>query len=242
MKQAIGILLLHGFTGFPETVNGLVPLLEEAQLPYRMPCLRGHWTRAEDLIGVTAADWVEDAEKALDDLLNDCDKAVIVALSMGGLIALQVAIDRPQDLAGVVSVAAALRYRDPLVALTPLLSRLFKFWPMPVPKVETAYGSPKNYSTFPTKTFASMLAFSKHIESSLPQVTTPIRILHSHADQVISPQSAQIIHDRVSSAEKQLFWFARTGHEMMMDWEKDRVFERIMEFISQRQASALSNT
>lgn len=241
MKKPVGVLLLHGFTGLPETVDGLVPHLEKAGIPYRLPCLRGHWTKPEDMLGVTATDWVVDAKQSLDELLQECDKVVVVALSMGGLVALQLAMDRPQDLAGVVTVAAALRYLDPLVAITPILAALFKFWPMPIPKVETAYGAPKNYASFPTKTFASMLAFSKGIEASLEKVAVPIRILHSRVDKVITPKSAQIIHDRVSSSEKELIWFERSGHEMMMDWEKERVFELIMEFVAKRQALQTSN-
>ena len=52
----VAVLLLHGFTSDLATVDGLVPHIEKAGLPYEMPILRGHGTRYQDLTGVTAKD------------------------------------------------------------------------------------------------------------------------------------------------------------------------------------------
>ncbi len=233
MKKPLGVLLLHGFTGLPETVNGLVPHLEAAGLPYRMPAMRGHFSKPEDLVGVTWPDWVADAGAALDDLLAEVDQVVVVALSMGGLVALKLAMDRPERLAGLVLVAPALRFVDPLTSLTPLLSMVAKFWAMPKAPKDCAYEA-RNYAYFPTKTFASFQDFARHVEVNLPRVKTPICLMHSKVDRTIQWISSQIIHDRVSSEVKELHWFERSGHEMMMDREKDRVFELTMAFVQTR--------
>lgn len=233
MKKPLGVLLLHGFTGMPETVNGLVPHLESAGLPYRMPAMRGHFTKPEDLVDVTWLDWVDDANVALKDLLTEVDQVVIVALSMGGLVALKLGMEHPERLAGLVLVAPALRFADPLTSLTPLLSMFAKYWPMPKAPKDCAYEA-KNYAYFPTKTFSSFQDFARHIEVNLQRVKTPICLMHSKVDRTIQWISSQIIHDRVSSAEKELHWFERSGHEMMMDREKERVFELTMAFIGAR--------
>lgn len=230
MKKPLGVLLLHGFTGLPETVSGMVPHLESAGLPYRMPAMRGHFAKPEDLVGVTWQDWVEDANQALDDLLGSVDRVVIVALSMGCLVALKIAMERPERLCGLVLVAPALRFADPLASLTPLLSMFAKFWPMPKAPKDCAYEA-KNYPYFPTKTFVSFQDLARHIEVNLPRVETPLCLMHSKADKTIQWISSQIIHDRVSSKDKELHWFERSGHEMMMDREQDRVFELAMAFI-----------
>lgn len=233
MKKPLGVLLLHGFTGLPETVNGMVPHLESAGLPYRMPAMRGHFAKPEDLVGVTWQDWVEDAGESLDALLLEADRVVIVALSMGGLVALKLAMERPERLAGLVLVAPALRFVDPLTSLTPLLSMFAKFWPMPKAPKDCGYEA-MNYPYFPTKTFASFQDLARHIEVNLPRVKVPLSVMHSKVDRTIQWISSQIIHDRVSSTEKELHWFERSGHEMMMDVEKDRVFELAMAFIRAR--------
>jgi carboxylesterase len=43
--------------------------------------------------------------------------------------------------------------------------------------------------------------------------------------------SANIIHAGVSSPNRELLWYNKSGHEMMMDLEKEQVFEDIMEFV-----------
>src|SRR3954447_5282932 len=122
-SSSLGVLLLHGLTSSLATVNGLVPHLEAAGLPYAMPTLRGHGTKPEDLRGVTWHGWYEDAERALDELLTRCDRVVVMGLSMGGVVALHLGVQRPERLAGIVTVAPALRLNIPAAFLLPVLGR-----------------------------------------------------------------------------------------------------------------------
>src|SRR6266542_6911051 len=104
-SMQVGALILHGLTSSLDCVNALVPRMQRLGVPHRMPILRGHCTRPEDLVGVTWRDWVVDAEAALKDLLGEVDQAVVIGLSMGGLVALLLAIEHPHGLAGVVAIA-----------------------------------------------------------------------------------------------------------------------------------------
>src|SRR4051794_7007661 len=119
--KPLGVLLLHGFSASLDTVNGLCPDLEKAGLPYRMPVLRGHGATPEALSGVRARDWVADAATAFRDLLQEVDSVVVVGLSMGGLVTLALAMERPERLAGEVTLAAALRFCDRLAPLAQYL-------------------------------------------------------------------------------------------------------------------------
>jgi carboxylesterase len=240
MKQPIGVLVLHGFTGLPETVNGLIPHLTAAGIPYRMPAMRGHWTQPRDLVGVTAQDWVDDAAAALKDLLTEAEKVVVVGLSMGALVTLKLAISHEADIAGVVTVAPAVRVLDPLAPYCHLIAKVAPYWWMPPAPKGVAYGTAKNYSIFPTKAFVVFYELGREVEAMLDRVRVPIRVLVSRADKTIKPESAQIVHDRVSSTEKDIHWFERSAHEMMMDWEKDRVFDLIMDFVKARQPAQAS--
>jgi carboxylesterase len=233
MKQPLGVLVVHGFTGYRATVEGILPHLDQAELPHRMPCLRGHWTRPEDLIGVTARDWFDDVNKGLDDLLTEVDQAIVVGLSLGGILSLWLSMERARDLAGVVGVAPCLRFADPLAGLTPFIAPLIKFWPMPKAPKDVGYTA-QNYPYFPTKTFGEFYELNRRIEQDLARVTSPLLLMHSQHDKTASPLSSQIIYDRVGSQDKELVWFDRSGHEMMMDRDRERVFELIMAFVRKR--------
>jgi carboxylesterase len=231
-RDTIGVLLLHGFTSHLNTVNGLVPYLDEAKLRYEMPILRGHGTCYQDLRGVTARDWYVDAERALINLWNYVDRIVVVGLSMGGLVALELAMRHPDKIAGVATVAAALKFKDPLARFSPLLAKLVRYWPSPESFNDVSLKvNCKNYPRFATDAFASLFAYSQEIAARLPEVHVPIRILQSKKDQIVAPEAANIIYERVSSQNREIVWYHQSGHEMMQDCEAEQVFHDVMEFV-----------
>jgi carboxylesterase len=231
-REAIGVLLLHGFTSHLATVDGLVPFLERAGIRYEMPILRGHCTRYQDLNGVKARDWYVDAERALIKLWNDVDRIVVVGLSMGGLVALELGMRHPDKIAGIVTVAASLKFADPLSRLTGALAKVFKYWPTPNAFNDLSLKvNSKNYPKFPTKTFAELYRYSQEIARRLREVHVPVRILQSKKDQIVAAESANIIYEQVSSPVREIVWYQKSGHEMMQDLEAEQVFSDIMEFV-----------
>lgn len=230
--KKVGVLLLHGFTSSLKTVDGLIPYLKKHNIPYSMPVLRGHGTEYTDMVGTTARDWYDDAEDALLELSKKVDKVIIAGLSMGGLVAIDLGIHHSKKVAAVVSIAAALKFADPLSGLTPVLSKVIKFWPSP-----NAYNSKecakanRNYPKFSTEAFGSLYAYSQEIEAKLPKLKVPILVLQSKKDQIVAPKAGQIIYDNVGSAHREITWFEKSGHEMMQDLERRKVFDEIEKYI-----------
>ncbi|MCK5796565.1 MAG: alpha/beta fold hydrolase, partial [Deltaproteobacteria bacterium] len=229
----LAVLLLHGFTSSTDTVDGLIPYLDAEGIRYERPILRGHGTRYHDLRGVKARDWYVDAKHALLKLQNEGYHVIVVGLSMGGLVALDLAMHHPDAIAGVVTVAAALKFADPLSHLTPLLAKVIRYWPSP-----EAYNDPEcakkntNYPKFATDAFAELYHYAHRIAERLPEVHVPLRILQSKKDQVVAPEAANIIYEKVSSPRRGIVWFEKSGHEMMQDLEAEQVFVEIMDFVS----------
>lgn len=222
-KKPLGLLILHGFTGSLDTVRALVPRAEARGWPWRMPVLRGHGTKCEDLVGVRWEDWVADAEAALDDLLGECERVVIAGLSMGGLVALNLALKREGAIAGLVLLAPALRFRDPLTPLTPLLKLLFPFWDAPSSfEDKEREKACTNYKKFPTATFSRLLDFANETERKLPQVRVPAVALFARKDKTIHPIVPRLLQDRLG-APVRLAWFERSGHEMLQDCEAEAI-------------------
>jgi len=230
--EKVGVLLLHGFTSSTRTVDGMVPYLEKRRIPYAMPVLRGHGTHYRDMAGTTADDWYADAEKALLELSAKVDKVIVVGLSMGGLVAIDLGIRHPDKIASLVTMATALKFKDPLSGLSEYLSRAVKFWPSP-----NAYNDKecaennRNYPKFATDAFVSLYKYSREVEMRLPELMAPIMILQSKKDQIVSPVSANLIYEGVSSEFRDIVWFKRSGHEMGQDMEAAQVFETIDSFI-----------
>ncbi|MBI6546766.1 MAG: alpha/beta fold hydrolase [Cyanobacteria bacterium NC_groundwater_1444_Ag_S-0.65um_54_12] len=234
----IGALVLHGFTSSLDTVNALSPHLEKAGIPYRMPLLRGHGQTPEALRGVKARDWVDDAASALADLLREADKAIVIGLSMGGLVGLTLAIEQPDRLAGLVTVAAAMRWVNPLAPFCGLLSFVLPRFASPKPPSYENYVC-TNYTWFPTKTFVELYYFGREIEASLSEVKVPLLVMGSERDTIIQPEASWIIYQRTGSTNKEIRMFQKTGHEMMQGCEKEEVFAAIMTFIESRRSDVI---
>lgn len=242
-KDPVGVLVLHGFTSHIHCVDPLLPGLDAMGVPYRFPILKGHGTRPEDMENATANDWYDDAENALLDLFQDAEKIIVIGLSMGGAMALDLAAYHRDKVAGVVGIAAAVKVADPLAPLSPLLAGLVRFWPSPRAFNDKALEKKenKNYKKFSTKAFASLYRYIKGTKNRLSFIKAPILILQSRKDTVISPDSARIIYEKVSSRDKTIVWFEKTNHEMLLDMEHDKVIKTVLDFVKKIVDSHINN-
>ena len=167
------------------------------------------------------------------DLCKEVDKVVVVGLSMGGLVALNLGIRQPEKVAGVVVWAPALRFRDPLAPLSGHMAKVIKSWPSPEAfqdKSLRIYS--ENYPKFMTSAFVSLYRYAQETERRLPELRLPLCILHSKKDQVVDPLSANLVYRDVSSPWREIHWFRKSGHEMGQDLEHAAVFAKTMEFIA----------
>ncbi len=234
MTPTVGCLFLHGFTSSMDCVAPLVPMAARLGLPYRQPVLRGHDADPQQLRGVTWRDWYADALAAFRDLRREVDQVVICGLSMGGLVGLHLAAAHAHEVAGVVSIASALRFVDPMTKLSPLLARFIPMFPIDPRRAftdPTRGAQSTNYRQFATDAFVSLYRYRPVIEALLPTLRAPLLVLHSHRDRVIQPSAAQSIYDLAGSAHKTLRWFEESGHEMLLDLEGDAVVAVIEQFI-----------
>ena len=229
-NRQLGVLLLHGYTSSLDTVNGLVPTLEHLGLPYRMPVLRGHGTHQRDLRGVTAADWYADASAALDDLLQEVPRAAVAGLSMGGLVATQLGIERAADLAGVGLVAPFFGTKNPLAPFSGLLSRVMPYFPMPRSIYDPeVYAHNTNYKQGEATSFASAYRYSRTMRKRIEELRLPLLIIASRRDQIIP---VPVIEDVVARAgtppdQREVYWLERSGHDILMDMERETAYNLI---------------
>ncbi|MBQ9816192.1 MAG: alpha/beta fold hydrolase [Proteobacteria bacterium] len=234
-KKKTGVLLLHGFTSSLLAVSGLVPVLEKAGVEYEMPVLRGHNATPDALVGVKAEDWYDDGHQALEKLCERVDQVVVVGLSMGGLVALNLCA-RPHPLrdriCGCVTWAAALGFCNPLAWMAKPLSLFFHNW-----KGQESFNDPEcrknnqNYKTFPTKAFVELYDFAARTNKMLDDVEVPLCIIHSNKDQVVPYKKSVELFDEAGSSYCEFHTLTKSGHELGQDCECETVFGITAEFV-----------
>jgi len=243
-KKPFGVLILHGFTSSLDCVREVEPPLKAMGLPTRMPVLRGHGAESpEALRGVRWPAWVADAEASMKDLLSEAEQAIIVGLSMGGLVTIELAADHGDKIDSIVLASAALLFSNPLAPgkpmslLRPIVGKLVKNWDTPPDYAEKSLEKfNTNYTWAPMDAVVSLLDFSQAARKRLPEVITPALILHSHQDTVVEPKSAEIILAELGTPpdQKKIVWFEKTKHEIFRDCERAAAVETIAQYVRGR--------
>ncbi len=243
-KRPYGVLIVHGFRANLDFVRCLEPPLKSLGLPIRMPLLRGHGAASPAALdGVTWQDWVVDAETALQDLLTEVEQVIIVGHSMGGLVALWLAIKYEDRIDSVVVSAAAIQLTSQFAPgrrlhwLAPLMTRMFKQWTLANTYADPtlAEGDTK-YPWVPTAAIAEVFEFGQVTRERLPKVTVPTLIMQSRSDTTVAPESAEIIYQAIStpSEQKRILWFEVTDHEMFRDCEQEKAIQAVMNYVKER--------
>src|SRR5262245_35255806 len=101
----LSALLVHGFTGSPVNMDALRKCLEAQGVRCAVPVLAGHGTQPEDMAGTGWKLWQEDVRQAFDALRKESGPVAVVGLSLGGLLALDLAEQRPEEIPALVVLA-----------------------------------------------------------------------------------------------------------------------------------------
>ena len=115
VRQPRSVVYLHGFTASQaegEPAHRTIAAACEAHLFLNR--LTGHGSELPDaMAGVTPERWRADADEALDIGLSLGERVVLVATSMGGSLALDLAARRPEAVEAVVAWSPGIRVHDP---------------------------------------------------------------------------------------------------------------------------------
>src|SRR5262249_13233346 len=102
-----GVLVVHGFTGSPQSMRPLAEAFAAAGFTVELPLLPGHGTSVDDMIPTSWADWSGAAEVAYQELASRCRRVIVAGLSMGGTLTVWLAAHHP-EIAGIVCVNPAI--------------------------------------------------------------------------------------------------------------------------------------
>ncbi len=251
-----GVLLIHGLTGTPLEMRLLGKGLANAGFTVHGVQLPGHCGSAADLVATRWQDWYDGVERAAERLASRVDTLFVGGLSMGAVLALALAAERPGLVAGVGVYGATFRYDGwniPAVArlsfLLPLLKRLgigrnrmFKEEPPYGLRDEriraqvsatmlsgdsVAAGLPGN----PWPALAEMYRLAAWVRPRLPRVVAPCLIAHAREDDIASLDNARLVAARVAGPTEMLV-LDDSYHMITIDRERRLLIERSIRFFN----------
>jgi carboxylesterase len=230
--RRVAVLLSHGFTGSPASIRPWGEYLGERGYGVQVPRLPGHATTWKELNTLTWDDWYGEIARVFDLLCLDHDAVVVGGLSMGGALALRVAADHPERVAGVIVVNAAVATKRLDVKLLPVLKHVVPSFPGIGNDIRKPGGDEHCYDRTPLKAIHSMMRAWKPLIEDLPKVTAPLLYFRSAADHVVDDASQPIITSRVSSREIVERRLPESFHVATLDNDAEQIFEESAEFVS----------
>jgi carboxylesterase len=230
--RRVGVLLSHGFTGSPASMRPWGEYLGERGYGVQVPRLPGHGTTWKELNTLRWDDWYGEIARVFDLLCLDHDAVVVGGLSMGGALALRVAADHPDRVAGVVLVNPAVATQRLDVKLLPVLKYLVPSFPGIGNDIKKPGGDEIGYDRTPLKAIHSLLQGWKPLIADLPKVTAPLLYFRSSEDHVVDDASQPIITSRVSSREIIERRLPESFHVATLDNDAPQIFEESAEFVA----------
>ncbi len=233
-REGTGIVVLHGLTGNPRTSTPFAKVLNAQGFTVDVPRLPGHGTTWEDMALTSYRDWRDEAALALERLMQSCDRVFVTGLSMGGTIAIDLAWERPADIAGIIPINAPVMPRKWLLSkVEPVIARLLKSLSTSAAGMcENDSARPFDemaYNRVPLKAAQSLLDQLPRIQKGLSEIRVPVLVAYSPEDHTVPSENSQELLNRVPGAEAVVL--ANSYHLATVDLDADLLEERTVEFI-----------
>jgi carboxylesterase len=227
-----GVLVLHGFTGNPQSMRPLADAFAAEGYTVDLPLLPGHGTAIEDMIPTRWSDYAEAAEAAFRNLAGRCEAVVLVALSMGGTLACFLA-EHHAEVRGMVLVnpfvdPPAESFRD---VLRGILESGTEVAPGVGNDVAKTGSTELAYAGTPIAAALSLFDGIDGVAARLDLINCPVLLLSSRQDHVVPSSSGDVLVAKVSGPVERV-WLEHSYHVATLDHDAELVASRAVRFVN----------
>jgi carboxylesterase len=226
-------LVLHGWSASAESVRFLASGLAGAGHAVLAPTLPGHGSSNADMLSVGPVEWNEAAREAAKTLRDHFQSVVVMGVSMGGALAIQLAATSPQLIDGLVTVNAPVFMRNSSFASDIVAGSAEPYlegWSVP-----SFVGQPVEEISYPRrhkKSGADLYSMCGLALELLPLVTSPMLVVQSVLDPVVPKASADEILARSGASSKEVLWLEQSYHVSQLDLDRDRIISAALTFLT----------
>jgi len=233
-----GLLVVHGFTGTPFEVRPCGEALNARGFTVVGPRLAGHGGSIGELSSTRWPDWYATVENAFDELRARCDAVALCGLSLGGLLTLELARRRREQVAAIAVLSVPLWLPRWQTGAIRLAARLGWTRTRALPKVggsDIADGEMRRKNPtgrgFPFAALDSLLDCAAHVRAGLDEIDRPAFVAHGHRDHTAPFDCMAEIARRLRGPVEQLV-LPRSRHVVTLDVERAELFRRLGDFFT----------
>lgn len=234
-----GVLLIHGFTGTPDSLRPVINTLHHNGYTVSAPLLAGHGTTPEQCAQTSWHDWFYTCQKAYMELQEKCTQIFIGGLSLGSLLTLKLTLEAPHKPTGIACLATPLYLKPWVTKLIPFAASQFvkPFWKYQK-KIDVDIKDPVakknfwNYRLMPLSCIKSIVDLQKSIRPKLSEITTPTLLIHARHDSTAPYDSMHHVASEISSTTTESVSLENSYHIITLDYEKDLVANTVTHFFN----------
>ncbi len=250
-----GVLLVHGLAGTPNEMRQLGRALQGAGFEVHGVQLAGHCGSLDDLVATHWHDWVASVHAAAQRLRARVDRLVVMGLSMGAVLSLELAATRPDLVDGVGALSTSFWHDGwsmpiftrfafllkPVRALGIGRRRMFLERPpygirnaglrkYVVAHMQGPDSGAAGLSGTPWYSIIEMHDLSKHVRRRLGDVRAPCLVVHATEDDVSSLANADLVSQHVQGPVERLL-LDNSYHMITIDSDRRILTQHAIDFV-----------
>lgn len=209
----------------------LADAIAGAGFSVQLPLLPGHGTTPEDLADRTFSEFEDAVGLAYEALAERTDQVVVIGLSMGGTLALNLAASGV-DLAGVVVINPFAEPPSPSfpALLRGALAAGSRFIPSIGSDVAIDGAESSGYDRTPIAPMLSLVEALADIAPRLPLISTPVLLFSSRVDHVVPPAHGDYLSANLTAPMERIM-LERSYHVATLDYDADLIEQATIEFM-----------
>lgn len=228
-----GVLVVHGFTGNPQSMRGLATAFGDAGFTVELPLLPGHGTELAQMLATDWADWSAAVESAYQELAARTERIVVAGLSMGGTLTLWLAQQHP-EIAGIVLINPACpipgQNAENIAALEAVLAAGDQLMDGIGSDIADPDASELAYGQTPVAPLLSLVRNGEEVARGIGSITCPALLLTSPQDHVVDPSHGDHVAAHYGGPLERVS-LDRSYHVATLDYDKDLIIERAVAFV-----------
>lgn len=253
-----GVLLIHGLGGTPIELKRVARAMHAAGHTALCCTLAGHCGSESDLLSTRWQDWSASVDSAFERLSQRCDCVVVGGLSLGAVLALHLAAQRPRQVHGLALYAPTLWYDGWAIPWYRFLLRFAVYTPIGaryrfmerepygirderirahlVAALNSGDSSEAGLAGTPGPSVRELWRLVTKVLPELPSITAPALLVHARNDDVSSLRNSTYIASRLGGAVD-LTVLEDSYHIVTLDRQRNVAIARTLDLVERVRAT-----
>jgi carboxylesterase len=259
-KSTPAVFLIHGLGGTQYDLGSMHKRLKNAGFVTHSLTLPGHGTSPEDLVNVTAEDWMEAVTTKYHEVAALHDNFHIMGMCMGALLATELAKRQKHTRGKLIALAPPIYIDGWATAWYTPLRHLIYYVPgvqvrmkveeedpfgikneqlRAIVKAKFARGENFHYRWVPLACVRQVDRLRGWVMTGLKDMASETLVIHAREDELTSLNSANYLVEQIGGAKARMVVLENSYHMICVDNDREQVARNVLEFFGASSAASL---